>query len=270
MKKTIIALCLLILVLNFSLFAQADAETAIELSEYSATSVEKDVITELGLTDGDIVYKLYNCPVIFAFGKSAPIDEILKSRNILQTIYVVSKKNDHENKWIFYTEADGSLAKIQDILLESNTALHTALTYLTDEGPVKEFSGAKTVTNKFFFFNPTMQQGNAIYYQTEKGDFVYYDLSGTGRKLFTAEEFYAIAVNKYSEMRGNTGQGGTGSETNGNAGQGGTGAVRPETVTGPETDGGGSNAPVWILAAVFAAVAAAAVTVTLVLKKRAS
>ena len=256
MKRVVIALCLFAFVFACLFPVFADGAPADGLSEYGAVSVESEVRKELGLTDGETVFKLYNCPVVFAFGGSAAISEVLKSDIIYQTFYAVPGKDYADGGWKFFTESNGSLVEIKYTLTDS---IGTALAFLTDDGPVKEFSGAETVVNKFFFFNPTMYQGTAIYYQTEKGDFVYYDRSNTGRMLFTAEEFYGITADAFSRMGPDTPMGGT------DAGQ----AVK--TTGAEDIDGEESTPTAWIIVAVVvAAVAAAAVILVPRLKKRAA
>lgn len=200
MKKFTIFLCALLVlsVCSLNAFAQGENETD-PLSEYSATSVSKSVMKKLGVSDGDTVLKTYNCGVVFAFGMYPSVEDVLLNGRYLQVIYAVSKKGAAENDWSFYSTYNGEMVRMYD---SDSTFLGVipTLKYLKSDDYIKETTGAKEVINKFLFFNPTMHQGTAIYYQTDKGDYVYYNRSNTGNYLFTAERFFDIVGEAFSKM----------------------------------------------------------------------
>ncbi len=200
MKKLITLLCVLLVLAVCSVEAFAESGNGADrLGEYSAASVGETVLQQLNAKDGDTVLKTYNCGVVTTFGNYPSVEDVLLNGRYLQIIYAVKRKGAAENDWSFYSYYDGELVRMYDND-SSFTGVIPVLKYLKDDDFVKETTGAKVVINKFLFFNPTMHQGTAIYYQTDKGDYVYYNRSNTGNYLFTAERFFAIVGEAYSKM----------------------------------------------------------------------
>lgn len=262
MKKLITLLCVLLVLAVCSVEAFAESGNGADrLGEYSAASVGETVLQQLNAKDGDTVLKTYNCGVVMTFGKYPSVEDVLLNGRYLQIIYAVKRKGAAENDWSFYSYYDGELVRMYDND-SSFTGVIPVLKYLKDDDFVKETTGAKVVINKFLFFNPTMHQGTAIYYQTDKGDYVYYNRSNTGNYLFTAERFFAIVGEAYSKMGPDVPPGG------GNYME--TVDLSAYNVDSPDfklESQSGSSVIIWVVIA-LAASAAAAVFVILTLKKR--
>ena len=111
MKWSLFALCLL-----FAVFCPltVNAVSINANQKNGVTSISEDVIKELRLSDGDVVYKLYNCPVINAFGNATSIEEVLTGEDILQTVYAVQKDNYSANQWNFYIQEKNTLNETFD------------------------------------------------------------------------------------------------------------------------------------------------------------
>ena len=150
MKKSLLALCLLFAILACSLTVNAiSIDLANANQKNGVTSVSEDVIKELGLSDGDVVYKLYNCPVIYAFGKSTSIEGVLTGEDILQTIYAVQKENPIAGEWNFYIQEKNSLAETFDNTMGN---ISREVHVLLDDSKIMGRMGeTKSIKEKFFF-----------------------------------------------------------------------------------------------------------------------
>lgn len=222
MKKTIFVLLLILLVMATPILANAEDIIKKEDSEV----ISDDIKMNLGALeayqekDGEpafkeaenvkSVFRIYNTSLHIAFSKHSNITSLLESEDILQTIYVVQYKdgtfrafNDDNS----YTELLSNRFVYDDtgekIVLPPVDISEQALAALQTNDIVSKAAKDMKVLHKYYLYGEPSMSGSAVYYETDKGDYVYYYHYSIGEYLFPVAEFCAFQKAIVAEINKN-------------------------------------------------------------------
>ncbi len=218
MKRIMVILCLLltiIAVMPLTIHAEETmkkeeliskiTENSAGMNEYSSKYVSKEILNILDTEGSNNVVKIYNIPIVYAFSEYGGIDEIMKSKHVLQTLYaIVSNKN---------------VLSVQSITDDMKSVKMNDEQYICDAETLSAFLNQKgldkissdiTVKNVYYLWGESNHQGTALYYETNKGDYVYYKYYLTGGKeyLFPAADLFELMKAVYGKMDADTPPGG--------------------------------------------------------------
>lgn len=203
MKKTIVMIFIAVsMLLPFTLTVCAEENISskansekIEFTQYSAFDIDDSIQSALKVKRGDTVIRVYNVPVVFAFKDYNNIEEILKSNHIRIPVYVVMR----DDELISAYTVDENM-KVTDQELENSlfTAERATVWNLINHVVEKKLSKGTNILDVYYLWGGTNHQGSALYYKTDKGDFVYYTFGG--QYLFPASDFFAFMKAVYETM----------------------------------------------------------------------
>ena len=199
MKKVIILLAVTLLViscLTLTIYAEDN------MKKEDSTTISEEIKKQLALQEDEEVIRIYNIPLRFAFTEYSNISEVLAGNEALQIYYAVKSSNGlFEYKAIY----DGECHEFE--VYSSN---QKALNAFQNDKIIEKVSSDIVIYNTYYLSGETNHMGTAIYYETNKGDYVYYNYYelGEGEYLFPIEEFcmYQKAISderkKYADSYG--------------------------------------------------------------------
>ncbi len=206
MKKVILFLLIAILLVALPSCRQSpqlpeNEEKPNEFSQYSAIQIDDSIKSALGVQDNERVVRIHNIPIVYAFHGCETVEEVLESDYVSQTIYAVVKNDEIRSLYSFAD--DGKMVEITNshISLDSET-----LSVLLNDGASEQLPKGAKVLDVYYLWGEAMHQGSALYYITNKGDFVYYDYYLTStvmekeQTVFTSAEFSALMKMIYYAM----------------------------------------------------------------------
>jgi len=140
------------------------------------------------------IMRYYNVPVRFVFSEYDNIDDILASAYATKKYYVVEQQdgtlqcyNEHlkEMKSNRQTIKNGETVNLSYLDIPEK-----AFERFDDPDFVKKYiSPDVNIENVYYLSGESSHMGTAIYYRTDKGDYVYYNHYSIGEKLFPIEKF---------------------------------------------------------------------------------
>lgn len=208
MKKVILFLLIAILLVTVPSCRQSPQSSGNEakpneFSQYSAIQIDDSIKSALGVGDNERVIRVHNVPIVYAFSTYTydTIEAVLESDYVSQTIYAVVKGDEIRTLYSFAD--DGRVVEMTDssIALDSET-----LSVLLSDGASEQLPKGAKVLDVYYLWGQAMHQGSALYYITNKGDFVYYDYYLTStvmekeQTVFTGAEFSALMKMIYYAM----------------------------------------------------------------------
>jgi hypothetical protein len=198
MKKVIVILPLLLSVLLTTAFIAyaTDADQPKYNPQLCPQEIDDEILNVLDLNPSDKIVKVYNTPVIYAFSAHGAIEDVLNSeygRNVFYVIVSDSGKVEFctVTKELFvYRDGDGGYFN------ERN------LETFFSGNVIQKISPNIKVHNVYYLSGENNFQGIALYYQTDMGDYVYYQdsIGNDAQYLMPVEYFheYTNAVDKQS------------------------------------------------------------------------
>ncbi len=159
------------------------------------------------------IIRYYNVPVRFVFTEYDNIDNILASAYATKKYYVVEQ---HDGTLQCYNEHLKEMKSNRQTIKNGETVTlpyldipEKAFERFNDPDFVKKYiSPNVNVKNVYYLSGESSHMGTAIYYRTDKGDYVYYNHYSIGEKLFPIEDFckYQKAISdelaKHSDENG--------------------------------------------------------------------
>ena len=276
MNKIFISLCILTSII-FAISAPVcaaeipseDITAENRISEFSSSHIDADILGYFDVDSFDMVIKAYNMPIIFAFTHYSTINEVLNSVYNDQKLYAIVSDNKVQ---VVYLSVEGGLPPVKAI-----NPLHEWIdisAYL-DDTIIKNVSPDIVVYNVYYLWGESNRQGSALYYETNMGDYVYYH---KGAKYLMPNNVFADYMKTlYAEMLEDAKNGKDGytihdwSKYKLNSPDFDPSVLLENANVTPEpvdnNPGKPDNTP-WIIAASGAAVAVAAISAVLILRKR--
>ena len=197
MKKIIAILCAVCAV--FLLGVQTVCAQTVSTAKDSV-NIDENTKNKLQLQTTDQVVQVYNTAIYFAFSEYDNVDEILASDEILGSYFIIKSAND---EFISKSKIEDNYVSREPEFLNTKAML----TCMTGKA-TKYISSDVIVYNTYYLSGETSHMGTAIYYKTNKGDYVYYNHYKIGERLFPAEAFYAYQkaiineLSQYPDLEG--------------------------------------------------------------------
>lgn len=183
----------IIVTMPMAVFAAEEDFDTVEIND--SLKISAEVKQQLGAEASEKVIKIYNLSIHMAFAGIHSIDELLEKEDLILSEYYAVQS------------ADGML-NYKSIV--NNMAVDLS-NVLTNQKAMKEFQD-NTVATKilsdsevfgtYYLSGETCYSGTAIYYKTNKGDFVYYShyAIGDSEYLFPIKDFCEYQRAIYDEM----------------------------------------------------------------------
>ena len=161
MKKYVcfITICLFIL-FSFSIFANEGIEDSLSFSDSVYQTIEN--------ANKDNTIKIFNGTFMHLFGQRKGIEEIISDENLLEPYYAVKGRFSSAE---YYYIREGASCKISIHPPELDSTLSYVLNPSLILNKVSPFLSAQHI---YYLNGDASHDGIYIYYQTEKGDYVYY------------------------------------------------------------------------------------------------
>lgn len=212
MKRTGVFLCLIIFIIcTIMLPAKADEiiRPGDSLNIKEDIIIDEEVSCDYQIQPTDRVVRVYNTDLRSGFTENDTIDEVLASSDVLQIYYVVKAQ---DGTWTCLMDAD---ADDDFDIVEMEFVNYQALDACLSGEIVSRIALNAQVYNTYYLSGETMYEGTAIYYITDKGEYVHY-FGGKhciGEFLMPAKEFWELNKTIKEELSKNPyGNGGSGSK----------------------------------------------------------
>ena len=197
MKKVILFLLIDILAVALSSCRQTppsseNDENLKESSQYSALQIDDSVKSALGVGENEQVIRFYNISTERACSQYGTIEEVLASDYVLQAFYAVI--NDDGIK-VYRVDENSNVDEIRyGIRFTENETTSVLL----NNTVLEQFPQGAKVLDVYYLWGENNYAGSALYYRTDKGDFVYYnyfltyEVLGKEQTFFTKAEFFDL------------------------------------------------------------------------------
>ena len=178
MKRMISLLFALVLVMLPMTMASAEEPTPVEDSTY----VSEEIRDLLGAPEDATVTQMYNTQIFLVFGARDTIENVLAWPK-MQVYYHIEMP---DGTWMNKVIMDGEAFE-----LEMNIQ-HPKAMEVYKSGCMLDLLGEDTVAENIYYLSgESSYTGTAIYYRTNKGDYVYCLWTDIGECFFPAEAFFA-------------------------------------------------------------------------------
>ncbi len=180
MKKGIVMLCLLLITIAV-MPLMVNAEEIMRKED--STKISEEIKNQLALQKDEEVIRIYNIPLRFAFTEYSNINEVLASNEVLQIYYAVKSTNE----LLVYKEIYDGGCREYEIYSRNQKAMNA----FENDNIIEKISSDIIVYNTYYLSGESSHMGTAIYYVTNKGDYVYYNYYelGEGEYLFPIDAF---------------------------------------------------------------------------------
>lgn len=179
MKKLLAIVCLLLMAA--ALIFPADAAEAAQAEDSS--TIPGEILARLPLKKGDEVVRVYSIPIFSSFANFDSIEAIV---NYATTSYCVRSA---DGTYAAYRLRDGECIRLKNNFWSRN-AMEAYLA-----GQIIKHIDPNIVVENTYFLSGDYAEGSAIYYKTNRGDYVLYST----KYLFSAEAFFAYQRTVYNE-----------------------------------------------------------------------
>jgi hypothetical protein len=179
-KKLLIFVLIAVIVFSFS--SVTYAAEVLPAAEDSKL-VSDEIVSQIDPTGAGTVFRIYNTPIYYVFAHHDNIDSVLACREMLSEYYAL-KINDEYTYWI---DNDGKYIPL-NAATENARAME-----VFETGEVIRYIGTDVIVyNTYYLSGQSTHTGAAIYYRTNKGDYVFFKHYDVGEKLFPVEAFCAF------------------------------------------------------------------------------
>lgn len=144
--------------------------------------------------------KAYACSLRCDFGECDNIEEVLERCNDPQSTVYIVKDVERPRAYLYLEGENGNYEMIQysNVVNYASVALRE---FQTMEA-ISTVSPDIVIKSIYFFYGLANYEGNAIYYKTNLGDYVYYCAAwGNPQMLFTAKRFFEYQWAEYDGYR---------------------------------------------------------------------
>ena len=204
MKRNLCIVLAILIVLFAPSVASAEETAPVEDSTY----VSEEIRDLLGVPEDATVTRMYNTLIISDFNKTNTIEDVLASPKI-QILYYVETL-DGTVKELLLTDG-----VVTDVNQSQFTVVDSEAMQVYKSGSVLDLLGEDVVVQNVYYLTGYISHtGTAIYYRTNKGDYVYYrwhklgEFGEAGELFLTAENFGKLMDEIYAEMLKHSGMDG--------------------------------------------------------------
>lgn len=162
-----------------------------ERTTEDSKTISDDLRAELNVTDSDVVLRVYNVD-IFSLADYQDITSFLMNGYVLEVLYAV-KTSDNTYKYL--TKREGKFETLAFHWQNDNAVK------MCETGAAAAYIAPDVVVyNTYCLSAAAAHKGTAIYYTTNKGDYVYFRHHNIGERLFPAEAFRAYLKAIHEEL----------------------------------------------------------------------
>lgn len=184
MKKLFAILVIIAIIMSIpvAVFAEEGERFVVEKTDSSKISAE--VKQQLGVKASERVIKMYNVSLHGVFNQINSIDELFETKGLILEEYYAVQSSD--GTLSYKKIADNSIVE-----LNSRSISQEAITAFQDNTVTAKISPDIEVYESYYLSGEACHTGTAIYYKTNKGDFVYYNYYAIGNSeyLFPIKDF---------------------------------------------------------------------------------
>lgn len=183
MKKIIIIGLILIMIMSIPMGVFAAEEDTTVLEYNDSLKISDEERQQLNVKESENVIRIYNLSIHMAFSEINSIDELFEKELVLSEYYAIHTADNTLN----YKGIVGSkVENLSDVIINPK-----ALKALQDSRITTKLSSDIEIYETYYFSGETSYTGSAIYYKTNKGDYVYYNhyAFGNSEYLFPAKDF---------------------------------------------------------------------------------
>lgn len=194
MKKFSIIGIIIALVLSMSMAVLATEEVLDSVGRSDSLKVSAEIKQKLGIEVSENVVKIYNISIHTAFASVQSIDELLEKEGLVLSEYYAIKSIDGMLKY-------RSIVENNPVDLSDVQTNQKAMKAFQDNTVISKISSDIKVYEIYYLSGETSYSGTAIYYKTNKGDFVYYIhyAIGGSEYLFPITDFCEYQKTIYNE-----------------------------------------------------------------------
>lgn len=198
LKKYTIGVLVFAAILSLSVMAYA--EEAIVVGENmivpeDSKIISDDIMLQLNADDNSETLRIYNVAITFAFAEHDNISDVLTSGEMLEVFYAVKDEN---NEYNYFAKTPNTFEP-----KKVNRVNSQAMRMCETGEAIPSIADDVIVYNTYYLSGESNQMGTAIYYKTNKGDFVYYNHYSLGEYLFPIDAFCAYQKAVMDEMEAN-------------------------------------------------------------------
>jgi hypothetical protein len=204
MKKVLLSFLISVLIisaLSFGAGAEQYADTR------DSRYIPPEDLAVINDPTAEIIVKAYNSDSISAFGYYENIEDALAYYCTPKWTVYIKKNAEGLSTYSYFTNKSGvtKLTKSNAIYVNHSSA---ALQELQTGEAISTVSPDIVIESVYFMYGSSNYDGNAIYYKTNLGDYVYYRGAWGGPEMLcTAERFYEYKRAEYEEIvANNTGE----------------------------------------------------------------
>ncbi len=185
MKKSILIGIIFAMLITMSMTVFAAENGVDTVKNKDSINISQEERQLLGAKDSEKVIRIYNVSIRNAFANVKSIDELLKSEGLILSQYYLVQAVD--NTYIYKDIIDNvSIDLGNDVPIDSR-----AMKALQENKVIAKVSSEIEIYETYYLTGETTYTGSAIYYKTNKGDYVYYSYYavGSGEYLFPIKDF---------------------------------------------------------------------------------
>ena len=211
MKKVLLSFLISVLIisaLDFGVGAEQYADTR------DSRYIPPEDLAVINDPTAEIIVKAYSSDSISAFGYYDNIEDALAYYCTPKWIVYIKKNAEGLSTYGYFTDQSGVTKLIKETYSLNVNHSSVALQELQTGEAISAVSPDIAIESVYFMYGSPNYDGNAIYYKTNLGDYVYYRGAWGGPEMLcTAERFYEYKRAEYEEIVANN----TGEVKNGGA-----------------------------------------------------
>ena len=196
MKKILIVGLILAMIMSLPVVAFAAEERNTNMEFNDSLTISDEVRQQLNVQTSESIYRIYNLSIYMAFSQINCVEELLEKDELILSEYYVIQTT--EGTLSYRGVIDNKVVNFGDDVTINSTALKA----FQNGDVAKKISSDIEIYETYYFSGETSYTGSAIYYKTNKGDYVYYNhyALGNGEYLFPVKDFCDYQRAVYDEL----------------------------------------------------------------------
>jgi hypothetical protein len=178
LRKCFSILFAIVLFVSFILTVNGEKNMKNQLDSFQ---IEENIQNQIATKNTESVMRLYNVEITPAFSQYDNIYDILSSDHVLEICYVTTNS---ANQYQFFISKGNEM-----ISAPQYTVNNQALQVCMEHEIIKNVDDEIVVNNVYYLSGESCHMGTAIYYITNKGNYVYYNHYTIGEYLFPVAAF---------------------------------------------------------------------------------
>ena len=190
----IVVIAAMIVLMPMTAFAVENDSDVTEMND--SLNISTEIKQQLGVGNTEKAIKMFNVSMHFAFADIHNIDELLEKDDLILSEYYAIQSVDGT---LSYKDIiDGTVVSLAGDMSTNQKAIK----FLQDNTVATKIPAGAEIYETYYLSGENSYSGTAIYYKTNKGDFVYYShyTVGDSEYLFPVKDFCEYQRALYDEM----------------------------------------------------------------------